>query len=92
MQDRVDDPEPPVMLVEERLHVRLVELVVVDRVTVPVKPLSEATVIVEVAATPAFAVTVVGLAVIPKSGALVTWYVTATECDRVLLVPVTVAR
>jgi len=72
VHDRVDDPEPPVMLVEDRLQVRPVELVVTDRVTVPVNPLSEATVMVEVAATPAFAVTVVGLAVIPKSGALVT--------------------
>lgn len=72
MHDRVEVPAPPVMLVEERLQARLVELVVTARVTVPVNPFSEATVITEVAATPAFAVALVGLALIEKSGALVT--------------------
>ena len=72
MHERVDVPDPPVMLVEERLHDRLVELVVTARVTVAVKPLSEVTVITEVAATPAFALALVGLALIEKSGAFVT--------------------
>ncbi len=72
MHDRVDVPDPPAILVEDRLQDRLVELVVTARLTVPVNPLSGAIVIVEVAATPAFAVTLVGLALMVKSGALVT--------------------
>lgn len=72
MQDRVDVPDPPEILVEDRLQDRLVELVVTARLTVPLNPLSGAIVIVEAAATPAFAVTLVGLALIVKSGALVT--------------------
>lgn len=47
-------------------------MVVTARLTVPLNPLSGAIVIVEAAATPAFAVTLVGLALIVKSGALVT--------------------
>ena len=72
MHDRVDVPDPPAILVEDRLQDRLVELVVTARLTVPVNPLSGAIVTVEVAATPAFAVTLVGLALMLKSGALVT--------------------
>lgn len=72
MHDRVDVPDPPAILVEDRLQDRLVELVVTARLTVPVNPLSGAIVTVEVAATPAFAVTLVGLALMVKSGALVT--------------------
>jgi hypothetical protein len=63
----VEVPEPPVMVVEDRVQDRLVELVVTARVTVPVKPLTEATVMVEVPATPVFTLTLVGLAVIVKS-------------------------
>jgi len=66
-QDRVEVPEPPVILVEDNVHERLVELVVTARVTVPAKPFTGATVIVEVPATPAFAVTLVALAVTVKS-------------------------
>jgi len=72
VHDRVDVPDPPAILVEDRLQDRLVELVVTARLTVPVNPLSGAIVIVEVAATPAFAVTLAGLALMVKSGALVT--------------------
>ena len=72
VHERVDVPDPPEILVEDRLQDRLVELVVTARLTVPLNPLSGAIVIVEVAATPAFAVTLVGLALIVKSGALVT--------------------
>jgi len=54
------------MEVEDRVHDRLVEFVVTARVTVPVKPLTGATVMVEVPATPAFTVTLVGLAVMVK--------------------------
>jgi len=62
-QDSVEVPEPPVMLVAERVHDRFVEFVVTARVTVPAKPFTGATVIVEVPATPAFTVTLVTLAV-----------------------------
>jgi hypothetical protein len=72
VQDRVEVPEAPVMLVDERVQVRLVESVVTASETVPVNPLRDATVIVEVAETPAFAVLLAGLALIVKSGALVT--------------------
>jgi hypothetical protein len=60
-------PEPPVMLVDDNVQDRLVELVVTARVTVPAKPLTGATVMVEVPATPAFTVALDGLAVIVKS-------------------------
>jgi hypothetical protein len=66
-QESVDVPAPPVTLVEESVHDRLVELVVTDRVTVPAKPFSEATVIVEVAGTLTLVETVVALAVRLKS-------------------------
>lgn len=61
------------MLIELNVQARLVELVVTARVTVPVKPLSELTVIVEEAEAPAFTLTLVGLVAIEKSGAFVTW-------------------
>jgi len=76
VHDRVDVPEPPVMLVEVRVHDRLVELVVTARVTVPVNPLTGATVIVEVPAALTFTLTLVELAVTVKSW---TWYVTVAE-------------
>jgi hypothetical protein len=72
LHDRVELPEPPVILVEDREQIRLVEFVVTARVTVPVNPFSGATVIVEVPLAPAFAETLVGLAVTLKSGAAVT--------------------
>jgi hypothetical protein len=65
--DKVDVPEPPVMLVEDKVHDRLVELVVTARPTVPEKPLSGATVMVEVPVAPALTLTLVGLAVTVKS-------------------------
>jgi len=75
-QDSVEVPEPPAMLVEDRVQMRLVELVVTARVTVPVKPFTGATVIVEVPVTPAFTVTLVVLAVTVKSWA---WKITFTK-------------
>jgi hypothetical protein len=63
----VEVPEPPVILVGESVQDRLVEFVVTTRVTVPVKPFSEATVIVEVAGTLTLVETVVALAVRLKS-------------------------
>jgi len=38
VQERVEVPEPPVTLVGERVHERLVELVVTERLTVAEKP------------------------------------------------------
>jgi hypothetical protein len=64
-------PEPPVMLVDESEHERFVELVETASATVPLKPLRGATVIVEFRKSPAFEITVVGLAVTVKSGAFV---------------------
>ncbi len=54
---------------EDRVQTRFVELVVATRLTVPVNPLIEDTVMVEELATPTFRVTLVGLAVKVKSGA-----------------------
>ena len=49
------------------MHTRFVELVVTERVTVPLKPFTGATVIVELPMPLEFTVTVVGLAVMVKS-------------------------
>lgn len=68
MQESVEVPDPPEMLVEDKLHERLVELVVTDRATVPAKPLTELIVIIDVPGTPVFTVTLVGLAEMVKSG------------------------
>jgi hypothetical protein len=71
--ESVDVPEPPAMLVNERVQARFVELVVTARVTALVKPFTDATVMVEVPETPVLTDTVVGLALTLKSGAGVTW-------------------
>ena len=72
MQERVDVPEPPVMLVADRVHDRFVEFVVTARVTGPVKPFREATVMVEVPTLLTVTGTLVGLAVTVKSARAVT--------------------
>jgi len=90
VHDRVEVPEPPVMLVGLRVQVRPAGDTVEVRATVPVKPLIGATVMVDVAVAPERIVTLVGLAVIEKSCAAVTVTVTVVEWDSVLLVPVTV--
>jgi len=64
LQDRVELPEP-VKVVGERLH----EVLLVVRLTAPAKPLTAVTLIVEVPATLALTVTLVGLADIVKSWA-----------------------
>ena len=64
-------PEPPVTLVEESEQERFVELVETASATAPLKPFRGVTVIVEFRKSPAFAITVVGLADIVKSGAFV---------------------
>ena len=55
------------MVGEDRLQAMLEELVATVRVTVPINPFSDATVIVELPATSTLTVTVVGLADIAKS-------------------------
>jgi hypothetical protein len=67
VQDRVEVPDPPVTLIAVRVHDRLVELVVTAKATVPANPFTGPTVIVVVAATPAFTITLVGVAEIAKS-------------------------
>jgi hypothetical protein len=67
VQEREELPEPPVILVGESVHERLVELVVTASVTVPPKPFRGATVIVEVPATFTFTLTLVELAEMAKS-------------------------
>jgi len=89
LQVSVELPEPPVKVLGESEHDSLVELVVTARATVPLNPLIGATVMVEVPATPTVVETLVGLATTVKSWA---WYVVVAECDRLPLVPVTVAR
>ena len=67
-QDSVEVWDAPrTMLVGLRVHVRPAGETVEVRVTVPVKPLTGATVIVEVAVAPASRGTLVGLAVTVKS-------------------------
>lgn len=60
-------PEPPLSDVTDKLHARLVELVVATSVTVPENPSSGVTVIVEGLAAPTFAVTADGVADSVKS-------------------------
>jgi len=68
VHDSVEVPEPPVTVDGPRVHAPLSE----TRATSPVKPFNGETVIVEVAATPMVADTLVGLAAIEKSGGEVT--------------------
>jgi hypothetical protein len=88
-QDRVEVPEVPrVTLVGVRVQVRPVEGdTAAVRATVPVKPWTAVTVIVEVPEAPARIVTLVGLAATVKS---LTVMFTVAEWVSVLLVPVTV--
>jgi len=89
--DRVDVWDAPrTMLVGLRVHVKPAGETVDVNATVPVKPLTGATVIVEVAVAPARAVTLVGLAVTVKSAAAPTVTATVAEWESVPLVPVTV--
>jgi hypothetical protein len=67
LQENVEVPEPPVIVVDDSVHDRLVELVVAAKVTVPVNPFTGATVIVEVPVAPALTLLLVGLEVTVKS-------------------------
>lgn len=89
VQDRIDVPEPPVIVVRSIVHDRLVELLVTVTATVPENPLTDATVIVEVALVARLTVALVGFPLIVKSS---TVYVTSAECDRGPLVPATVTE
>ena len=75
------------MLLGVRVHVKPAGATALVSATVPVKPFTGATVIVEVPATPALTVTLVGEAATVKS---VTVYVTGAEWVSEPLVPVTV--
>ncbi len=90
-QESVEVPEPPLTDAGVNVQVSPVlgETVSVSA-TVPVKELRGAIVIVDMPLAPAFTVTLVGLAVIVKSGPGVTVKVTVAVCDSDALVPVTV--
>ena len=62
------------------------EVLLVDRLVTPANPFTAATVIAEVPVALTFTFTLVGFAVIAKSW---TTNVTVTECERLVLVPVT---
>ena len=65
--ERVELPEPPVMLVDESEQVRFVELVVTARPTVPAKPSTGDTESVEVPAAFVLTLTTAGFAETTKS-------------------------
>ena len=89
-EDVAEPPEGVVTLVGFKLHVKPVDGDT-DAVndTAPLNPFKLDTVIVEVPAVPALALTGVGLVLIIKSGAAPTLYVTVAECEREPLEPVT---
>jgi len=68
VQDRVEVPEPPVTVAGVRVHAELPAA----RATLPVKPFTGETVIVDTPGELTTTVTVVGLAETEKSGAPVT--------------------
>jgi hypothetical protein len=68
MHERVAEPEPPLMLLFDREHERLVELAVTVRATCPVKPFRGAIVMVETPPAPTLTVKLAGPAEIAKSG------------------------
>jgi hypothetical protein len=72
-------PEPPEIVVDDKVQERLGEVVVTLRVTVPVKPFMEATVIMERPGLPVVLLILVGFAVKPKSGVAVTLKATLVE-------------
>lgn len=64
---RVELPEPPVMLVNDKVHTRFVEFVATVRLTVDVKPFTGETEMVIVPAELVVTLTLVVLAAIAKS-------------------------
>ena len=73
MQESCEDPDPPVIVVGERLHEILGELRLTLRLTVPVKPFIGATVALKEAVDPVVVETLDGFAATEKSGAFVAW-------------------
>jgi len=67
LHERVEVPEPPEIVLGERLQVRLVEFVVATSVTLPVKPLRGVIVMVDVPDVAALTVRAAGLDVMLKS-------------------------
>ena len=67
MQDRDDVPEFPDTVADERVHERLVELVVNERETVPANPLRDDSEIVELPDDPTLTGKMEGFAAIVKS-------------------------
>jgi hypothetical protein len=67
VQKTVDVPEPPLTLAGVTLHKRSAELVDTERETAPLKPLSEAIVIVDGTLVPVVTEILVGFALIAKS-------------------------
>ena len=67
VQERVEVPEPPLIVLELRVHDRLVELVVTASATVLAKPFNGVRVMIEVPPTPTFTLTLVGLSATVKS-------------------------
>jgi len=68
LQDSVEEPEPPVIVVVVRVQlIPLVGDAVAVRVTVPENPLAGPTVIVELSNDPTFPVRLVGFALTVKS-------------------------
>jgi hypothetical protein len=67
VQNSVDVPDPPPTLVGVTLHKRSAELVVTERETAPLKPLSGAIVIVDGTLVPVVTEILVGFALIVKS-------------------------
>ena len=63
LQRRIEMPEPPLILEDDRVQRRAVELTARPSVTAPVKPLRGDTVKVELPIKPPFMAIVVGLAV-----------------------------
>jgi len=67
LHERVEDPEPPVMLVTFRVQTILVEFVVTARATVPLNPFTGVTEMLEVPAVLTVIETTVGVAASLKS-------------------------
>ena len=67
MQNKVDAPDPPLTVVGVTLHKRSDELVVTERKTAPVKPFTDAMLIVDCTLVPVVTAIFVGLAVMTKS-------------------------
>lgn len=86
-QDRVEVPVPPPIVAGLSEQLRFVEFVTAETVTVPAKPLTGETVIVDGPETIALMETDVGFDASVKSW---TVKVTAVECERPALVPIIV--